>query len=110
MRRAILAGAVPYPNSPPRAPGSLGAYVWAKAFDQAEHKVVADLQCFYQRAKEPFIFLAMTPLDARKVLCMHCADTFRSYFGMGTEALNGKAMIFDRDVVNGHLPVLFAVE
>eukprot|EP00957_Ditylum_brightwellii_P006698 508582-Ditylum_brightwellii.AAC.1 len=102
MRRAIEAGATPYPNPPARTPGSLGAYMWAKAFDQDERDVVADLRGFYERlatanrattvagvtdiaglfkvicrAKEPLMFLAMAPLDAGKVLCMHCADTFR---------------------------------
>eukprot|EP00957_Ditylum_brightwellii_P165404 12593149-Ditylum_brightwellii.AAC.1 len=77
--------------------------MWAKAFEQDERNVVADLRGFYQRlaaangattvagvtdiawlfemicrAEEPLLFLAITPLDAGKVSCMHCADTFRS--------------------------------
>eukprot|EP00957_Ditylum_brightwellii_P174578 13292961-Ditylum_brightwellii.AAC.1 len=110
MHCAIMAGAVPYPNPPARALGLLGAYMWAKVFEQDERNVVADLRVFYQRlatangattvagvtnitglfeaicqAKEPLMFLAMTPLDTGKVSCMHCANTFRSYSGMGSE-------------------------
>eukprot|EP00957_Ditylum_brightwellii_P192539 14659433-Ditylum_brightwellii.AAC.1 len=135
MCHTIRAEATPYPSLPTRALGSLGAYVWAKAFKQAEHDVVADLQGFYQqlatsngatalmgatdttglfeaicRAEEPLIVLAMMLLDAGKVSCMHCADMLRSYSGMSTEALDGKATIFRGNVVNGHLPVLFTVE
>eukprot|EP00957_Ditylum_brightwellii_P151598 11544938-Ditylum_brightwellii.AAC.1 len=104
MRRTVVAGATPYPNPPIRVPGLLGAYVWAKAFEQDERNAVADLRGFYERlatanrattvagvtdvaglseaicwANEPLMFLATTSLDTGKVSCMHCADTFRSY-------------------------------
>eukprot|EP00957_Ditylum_brightwellii_P032846 2490227-Ditylum_brightwellii.AAC.1 len=135
MRQAIIAGTVPYPNSLGRAPGSLGARMGTKAFEQMKEQVMADLHSFYQclatansttavtcmtdvvglfeaicQAEEPLVFLEMMPLDTGKVTYMHRADIFHSYAGMGTELLNGKMAVFGGDVVNNHLPVLFKVE
>eukprot|EP00957_Ditylum_brightwellii_P148280 11289574-Ditylum_brightwellii.AAC.1 len=115
MQHTIRVGIAPYPNPPARALGSLGAYVWAKAFEQLEQEVVANLHGSYKLlamangttaisgvaniarifeaicwAEEPLVFLAMMPLDVGKVPCVHCANMFRSYSSMGTEALNGK--------------------
>eukprot|EP00957_Ditylum_brightwellii_P193075 14700792-Ditylum_brightwellii.AAC.1 len=135
MQHAIVTGIAPHSNPLARAPGSLGTYMWAKAFDQSEREVVADLCGFYQhlvtanratpvtgvtdiaelfeaicRTEEPLVFLAMMLLDAGKVACVHCTNVFRSYSGMGTEALNEKMIGLGGNVVNGHLLVLFAVE